>query len=425
MKNSMFALILLLALMVSLPTAGFGQTRVTVQLDGLPKTLVKNKFSLVVRAVEVETVEVASTVRFTKASGTVRVSGKPTKIFADYADLKRKRLVGASTVLRPIAGKKYKLKIKLRNRLTLARRTPSIMPRTALLPAGSRVGIPSARFTASGPGTGDHMARGEATMLISDLAQAPCYRNGFRNDTDFHEGERFTILEVEPDKLAELQNEIDRTQTPAFDQRTRLTNRWMSPNVMVSGQLVSDGTNLSITVDVSDLTGNRLFSESASGPASKWFDTHQKLANKLKAKFCEEGSVRITQKSCQPTSCRCCDLEDPVCYGRWWEEKWRGTAEGPVGSVFDVNIVANPNYGNLSCGGWDEYVTANLRGCKRSSEGQPQSISFEATRYLFPPSYPIHCLCPVSEANESTFLAEILTPESKYSADEQRMNCPQ
>ncbi len=154
--------------------------------------------------------------------------------------------------------------------------------------------------------------------------------------------------------------------------------------MLVNGQVVSDGSTMTITVNVTDAGGNPIFSESASGPASKWFDVHDELANKLKDKFCEEQEVSIREKSCQASSCRCCALEHPGCDGLWWVEKFSGTAKGPVGSVFNVNIIAEPDYGRLDCGGWTEEIVSNFKGCKRTSESQPESIEFEASRNLVP-----------------------------------------
>lgn len=135
------------------------------------------------------------------------------------------------------------------------------------------VGLPSSGFKVKGL---DISGRDVAGMLYTDLGHASCY--------DKPDG--FYVVETDPDKLKILQDEIDRSNSKGFDPSTRMKNRYVPPNKLVSGTWYSDGKNLTVTLLLKDSHGKTLLSKSGSGPAKDFFDISSKVGKELADAMC-------------------------------------------------------------------------------------------------------------------------------------------
>ena len=148
--------------------------------------------------------------------------------------------------------------------------SPRSKPRTPANtnPSIAIVGAPSKGFTVTGA---DVSGKAVAAMVSTDLASASCY--------DKPGG--FILVETDPDILAVLQAEIDFSNSPWADPRTRMKNRYVPPSYFVGGGWTTDGTTLTITLHLTDTKGSVLLSKSGSGPAENFSDISGKVTKDL------------------------------------------------------------------------------------------------------------------------------------------------
>ena len=135
------------------------------------------------------------------------------------------------------------------------------------------VGAPSNGFKVTGL---DIKGAGVAAVVTTDLTHASCY--------DKPGG--FSVVETDPDKLAAIKAEIDLSNSPGADPSTRLTNRYTPPNKFVSGGWSSDGTTLTVTLQLTDAQGRVLLGRSGSGPVKDFSDVSAKVTKDLTDAMC-------------------------------------------------------------------------------------------------------------------------------------------
>lgn len=321
------------------------------------------------------------------------------------------RYEAVGPVLRPVDGKKVKAKLVL---------APAEAPPAAAAALGTavaapaaaepwNVGVPATEFTVSGPGLEPFLARGEADLVTVDLVNSRCY------------DDKFFITETDPRMLEERAREIALSQSPLADPATRMEDLRVEPDKIVSGAATSDGTTVTIALVLRDAMGAILASGTASGPADAYFDVHEAAVGRLIDEICDEGlRVTLTSATCPAEACTCCD-EGAFCLGERWTERMEGVASGAVGTVLQVNFPETLG-GDLSCPGWTrETCDADLACCRRTSEGQPAQVTFEAT-LTFPPFG--FCVCPPPPPVDTHLLAQVFDGTSA-DEDERVVGCPE
>jgi hypothetical protein len=141
------------------------------------------------------------------------------------------------------------------------------------------VGAPSKGFKTSGL---DITGADVAAVVSTDLIAASCY--------DKPGG--FILVETDPDKLAAIKSEIDLSNSPGADPATRMQSRYVPPNELVSGGWSSDGTTLTVTLQLTDAQGAVLLSKSGSGPEANFTDISAKVTKDLTDAMCSRVSFR-------------------------------------------------------------------------------------------------------------------------------------
>lgn len=391
-RHRLLAGLLVLLTPAALPAAGLITGTLAGLMRGPRKALVAT-----VRAVEVETANVTATLRLRRLRKfRLRVPAVPTLLLAEVTNARTGTGAGGvSRLLRPTDRKRVKTKV-------------SLAPRFA--PGTWNVGVPRTNFTATGPDLGPWAANGEADMVTTDLVNSPCYGDG----------RRFVITETDPRIVEACQREIELSNSEYGDPSTRLVDRRVPPDKLVSGSVVSNGTSITVALVLQDAGGNTLASGSATGPADQWFETHEKAVKALANEICDEKGVRITEASCPATACACCDKPAAYCQGVFWTERMRGTATGPVGATLQVNFPTTLG-GQLSCPGWTPATClADLACCQRMAAEQPETIDFEAWIDL-PPFR--SCACPRPDASEVGVVAQVVT-ETSADEDSRDVACP-
>ena len=141
------------------------------------------------------------------------------------------------------------------------------------------VGVPSKGFKVTGL---EISGRAVAAVVSTDLTKASCY----------YKPGGFYLVETDPDKLAAIKSEIDLSNSPGFDPGTRRQNRYVPPNEVVSGGWSSDGTTLTVTLQLADARGRMLLSRSGSGPATDFSNINAKVTKDLTDAMCGRFSFR-------------------------------------------------------------------------------------------------------------------------------------
>ena len=141
------------------------------------------------------------------------------------------------------------------------------------------VGAPSKGFKVTGL---DIKGADVASVVSTDLTAASCY----------NKPGGFYLVETDPDKLAAMKSEIDTSNSPGADPGTRMQSRYVPPNQFVSGGWSSDGTTLTVTLQLADAQGRVLLSTGGSGPAKDFSDTNAKVTKDLTDAMCERISFR-------------------------------------------------------------------------------------------------------------------------------------
>jgi hypothetical protein len=135
------------------------------------------------------------------------------------------------------------------------------------------VGAPSKGFKVTGM---DIKGADVAALVSTDLTQASCY----------DKAGGFQLVETDPDKLAAIKAEIDLSNSRDADPETRLRNRYVPPSKFVGGSWTSDGTNLTITLQLADAQGKVLLTRNGSGPVKDFFNLSEKVTKDLTNAMC-------------------------------------------------------------------------------------------------------------------------------------------
>jgi hypothetical protein len=141
------------------------------------------------------------------------------------------------------------------------------------------VGAPSKGFKVTGL---DIKGADVASVVSTDLTAASCYSKPGG----------FYLVETDPDKLAAMQSERDISNSPGADPETRMQNRWVPPNKFVSGGWSSDGTTLTVSLQLTDAQGTVLLDRSGSGPVADFNDISAKVTKDLTDAMCGSISFR-------------------------------------------------------------------------------------------------------------------------------------
>jgi hypothetical protein len=135
------------------------------------------------------------------------------------------------------------------------------------------IGAPSKNFKVTGL---DIKGADVAAVVATDLTQASCY----------NKPGGFFLVETDPDKLAAMKAEIDVSNSPVGDPGTRMKNRYVPPNKFVSGGWFSDGTTLTVTLQLADAQGRVLLGRSGSGPVKDFNEISAKVTKDLTNAMC-------------------------------------------------------------------------------------------------------------------------------------------
>ncbi len=252
----------------------------------LPKLSGVTPVLISVKAVEAETARFLGAVSLKKQSTQVQLKADavPQIIFADLFTSDGNRVSGHSHVLRPVDRKKMTVTLEMDPQppTETADSSDGSSPPPAAAPSAGigLVGVPSSGIVITGL---NQQAAGIASMITTDLAGAPCY------DKDGG----FVVVETDPNVLAARQAEIDLSNSEYFDPATRLQNLYVPPDYFVSGNLSSDGTNLTVTYRLVDAQGAELFSKSGTGPANDPFGLHTQVAKQLASAMCCGKSKKV------------------------------------------------------------------------------------------------------------------------------------
>ncbi len=165
----------------------------------------------------------------------------------------------------------------VRARASTARRAPS-----ASASAGS---VKYVGVAPSMPIAGSQVPAGALEqMLVTDMAGQPCAGNT-----------RLQVLEVK--HRQDLIDEIRRSQSPAFDPSTRLTNHLISPRYMVQGGGSQSGGTLQMELHMVDLTtGSTVASANVSGPPDQFFGLYDQLQQSFIESACREDRLPYQYK---------------------------------------------------------------------------------------------------------------------------------
>jgi len=328
----------------------------------------------------------------------------------------RKQLVldGVSHAIAPPSSGNVKTKLKLRE---LASPEPAALA-SAFAPLGlsiepqavggrTLIGAPRSGFTVSGPGLDASMGAAEGDMTVGDVVgKSPCY--------DQEGG--VVIVEVDPKFMEARNREFQLCADGYTDPATCPQDQYVPPDHSINGSMVSDGSQLEITLNYVDPDGNVISSESASGPIDDWFKIHDEVAKKLVKDLCVEPELTLTGVPCESSSCNCCEDASPYCKGKTYLTRIEGEATGPVGTLLDVNLPSDQ--GVIACGGWSEGSCAPVLCCERTALEQPEHIVFSA-QVPFPPSG--DCICPTPEPIGLPLLAQLVTPGGAFSDEQQAL----
>lgn len=139
-------------------------------------------------------------------------------------------------------------------------------------PTADLVGVPSSGFDVKGT---DISPQSLPPMVTTTLGHASCY--------DKPGG--FSI--VETNRLEEMLDEIDLSNSEEGDPSARMQNRIFPPNKLVGGRWDSDGKNMTITLWLKDTNGKILLSKSKSGPLDSFSEITDNVSKELADAMCK------------------------------------------------------------------------------------------------------------------------------------------
>jgi hypothetical protein len=138
------------------------------------------------------------------------------------------------------------------------------------------VGVPNNGFEIKGT---DISPKVLPPMVTTALGNASCY----------NKPGGFSIVETE--KVEELLDEIDLSNSEEFDPSTRMQNRIFPPNKLVGGKWDSDGKNMTVTLWLKDTNGKILFSKSKSGQIKNFSEIIDNASKELAETMCKTRDV--------------------------------------------------------------------------------------------------------------------------------------
>jgi hypothetical protein len=139
-------------------------------------------------------------------------------------------------------------------------------------PTADLVGVPSSGFDVKGT---DISPKSLPPMVTTTLGHASCY----------NKPGGFSI--VETDRVEEMLDEIDLSNSEAGNPSTRMQNRIFPPNKLVGGKWDSDGKNMTITLWLKDTNGKILLSRSKSGPLENFSEITDNVSKDLADAMCK------------------------------------------------------------------------------------------------------------------------------------------
>ena len=143
------------------------------------------------------------------------------------------------------------------------------------------VGAPSKGFKVTGLNiTGADVA----AVVSTHLTAASCY----------NKPGGFYLVETDPEKLAAMKSEIGTSNSPGADPGTRMQNRYVPPNNFVSGGWSSNGTTLTVTLQLTDDQGRVLLDRSGSGPVADFSNISAKVTKDLTDAMCRVTAYKGT-----------------------------------------------------------------------------------------------------------------------------------
>jgi hypothetical protein len=288
-QEMLFFCFLLVMFLPGTIDGAFAAATLTVKLPKLPSSTPPVLLS--VRAIEAETAQLLASVSLTKQSSQVqlKVEAVPQIVFADLLSSDGNILSGHSHVLRPVDRKKLTVTLPLKST------TPGAFSEMTHSPGGSfspsadtawppgdiaLVGVPSSGFTVEGF---NQSPRSITWMVSTSLGESPCYG----------EAGGFVVVLTDPEDLANIQAEIDFSNSSWADPSTALKSLYVLPSYYVNGSISSDGTNLTVTYRLVDSNGNEMLSQSATGLENSFIDIHDKVMSGLANAMCCNKSKKI------------------------------------------------------------------------------------------------------------------------------------
>lgn len=407
--------LMLAAILASPLGAGADPVTVKALLDGLPKKLPKG-ITQQIRLVDASTGNqlLVSTGRGGKRS-TFSAPPQPSILLVNHLSrTKKDNRRGIAPLFKPgkLAARSTTTRVRMRGGRAVSSLAASARPAAPLSAPSAqiRVGVPPGGFTVSGPGTNGTMATAVAELTIGSIVRnAPCY--------DKPSG--VVVIESDPRVLDARRREFDLCGAGVTDPSTCVADRYSAPDNSIRGSVLSQGGQVTITLELVGPNGDVIATESATGSLSEFFQLIEEAAKRLAARICP-GQLVVETATCRSTACECCGSQFCI-PGHTWEHRFTGTARGGEGSTVTFNLHAA--YTALECDGWSTGSCGAIPCCVREP-GQPEQLSFTAAMpYPFPVG-PEVCICPPVSPTAVSFLVQLVSGGA-YEEVERIVDCPQ
>lgn len=391
MKNLIFLALLAHVFVASAFAAPTGKITFKDVTTGFPKGT-----KTLVRTVRLEDGLLLSASRYkAKPTQTVSIPDEPALLSINVTSPNKKiHLTGVSKkVISSLSTKKISkaLTISLKNNVR-KKKANLAQSRFATGSTGMLVGIPLDGIKVSGKDVESWMGKAQIQLLQTALSQnSACYR----------QPDGFVLVDLDPAVAAARQREFSLCASGRADISTCVTDKYAPPSQLITGTLTSNGGQAELSLAIVNGNGTEIDRVSATGSISSiaaWEVLTNLVQAQLTEKLCSTGTLSVTFSGCRTPACAF-----PCPNGGSYQifPTIEGTASGPVG--FGVSVSIGVGMGTLDCGGWSTGNCQNILCCERTSESQPEEISYAGSLNFLQNA----CICSTGDVAEFNLVAQL------------------